>query len=334
MRPPEDFPAGAATGIGSYPGTDPVETARMVFGELPDLPHLPELPGRGPGADLTGRSAALLVDLAVDLQPSGWRFVPRAGVDQRRARDFLARDLDALEEVAEGYAGPLKIQAAGPWTLAATIELHRGDKALSDPGAVRDLGQSLAAGLQEHVREVRRRVPGAEVLLQLDEPSLPATLAGTIRTASGFETLAAVEESTVESALAGLVESLDAPVVVHCCAAGPPIDLVRRAGACAIAVDAALARDEDAVGAAIEAGLRLFLGVVPGTDTEPSTVDPADPARRLWHRLGLAPERLAGAVVLTPACGLAGASPAYARRALTACREAARALADAPEPTS
>jgi ammonia channel protein AmtB len=35
---------------------------------------------------------------------------------------------------------------------------------------------------------------------------------------------------------------------------------------------------------------------------------------------------VAGQVVLTPACGLAGASPAYARAALAHCREAARLL--------
>src|SRR5689334_9634345 len=57
------WPPGATTGIGSMPGVDPAETAGIVVGELPDLPHLPELPNRGLGADLLGRSAALLVDL-------------------------------------------------------------------------------------------------------------------------------------------------------------------------------------------------------------------------------------------------------------------------------
>lgn len=37
-----------ATGIGSMPGTtddDFAEATRLVLGELPDLPHVPELPG-------------------------------------------------------------------------------------------------------------------------------------------------------------------------------------------------------------------------------------------------------------------------------------------------
>ncbi|MCU1613125.1 MAG: Methionine synthase vitamin-B12 independent, partial [Frankiales bacterium] len=151
-RTPEPDPApttswGPATGVGSLPGTDPAEALRVVLGELPEFPYLPELPDRGPGADLAGRSAALLVDLAVDLTPAGWRLVPRPGVDLRRAQEFLARDLDAVHDVAEAYVGPLKIQAAGPWTLAAALERTRGDRAVVDPGARRDLGQSLAEGI-------------------------------------------------------------------------------------------------------------------------------------------------------------------------------------------
>ena len=93
------WPDGSATGVGSLPGTDPLEAARWVVGELA-FPHVPELPGRGAHADLTGRGAALLTDLPVDLQPTGWRMVPRPSRDGQRAKDLLARDLDALEQAA------------------------------------------------------------------------------------------------------------------------------------------------------------------------------------------------------------------------------------------
>ena len=95
------------------PGEDPSESARAILGELPVLPFLPELPARGAGADLTGRTTALLADLYVDLQPSGWRMTPRPSRDGQRAKDWLARDLDALEE--SGVVPPaLKVQCAGP----------------------------------------------------------------------------------------------------------------------------------------------------------------------------------------------------------------------------
>src|SRR5439155_24026099 len=101
---------GSATGIGSLPGTDIVEALRVVFGELP-LPYLPELPARGPGAELIGRSAGLLVDLPVQLYAGRWQVAAHPGADTRRTADLWERDLDALTAQADGYAGPLKIQA-------------------------------------------------------------------------------------------------------------------------------------------------------------------------------------------------------------------------------
>ena len=175
-----------ATGIGSMPGEDFREAVRLVLGELPDLPHLPELPARGATAGMTGRAAALVAELGFDLQPAGWRLTDAPGVDHRRARSLLAQDLDVLEEQTQGYAGPLKLQVAGPWTLASTVEKPRGDKVLSDVGARRDLAQALAEGVRDHLADVRRRVPGAELLLQVDEPALPLVLAGRVPTASGF----------------------------------------------------------------------------------------------------------------------------------------------------
>jgi methionine synthase II (cobalamin-independent) len=298
-----------------------------VVGELPDFPHLPELPGRGAGADMIGRSAGLLVDLSVDLTPAGWRLVPRPGIDQRRAREFLDRDLDALYDVAGGYRGPLKLQAAGPWTLAAGLERTRGDRAVVDPGARRDLAQSLAEGLTAHVAAVAARVPGATVLVQRDEPSVPAVLQGGLPTVSGFGKLAAVESHVVEQELADLVRRLAVPVVLHCCAPRMPMDLFRAAGAAAISFDLGLVQDLDAVGTAIEAGTHLFPGVVPGTDAPlPAAKATASRVQAWWRELGFAPEQLAAAVTLTPACGMAGATPAYARSAMAHVREAAKYL--------
>ena len=55
--------------------------------------------------DLAGRTAALLAGIPVDLQPTGWRLTERGSRDGNRARDLLARDLDALEDAVAG--GPL-----------------------------------------------------------------------------------------------------------------------------------------------------------------------------------------------------------------------------------
>src|SRR5487761_1207645 len=152
------WPAGSATGIGSMPGTDPAEAMRVVAGELPDFPSLPELPDRGPGADLTGRTAALLVDMPAEVTPRGWRLAERPGRDLVRARSMLSSDLDVLEEVLQGFRGPVKIQLCGPWTLAATLELPKTmNVALADPGAVADLIASLAESAAAHAADVAKR---------------------------------------------------------------------------------------------------------------------------------------------------------------------------------
>jgi hypothetical protein len=328
-----DWPAGAATGVGSLPGTDPVEACALVAGELPNLPHLPELPARGPGADLVGRGAAFLAELYVDLQPSGWRFVPRPSADGRRANDFLARDLDAAEQAFDGYAGVFKVQCAGPWTLAAGIELHRGDRALADEGAVRDVGAALAEGLARHVQDLRRRIPDARVVVQLDEPSLPAVQQGRIRTASGFGALRAVGANELLDGLRTVVGGTGAPTGVHCCAADVPLDVLGRSGCAFVSIDTSLLATKayDALGDLIEQGVRTFLGAVPTTGDGRSARDTARGVRGLWRAIGHPAELLPERVVVTPACGLAGASPADARAALARAREVAQRLREAPE---
>ncbi|MGW3627474.1 methionine synthase [Streptomyces sp. NPDC000880] len=328
------FPWGPATGVGSMPGGDASEAAKTVAGSFEDFPYLPELPARGPGADMIGRTIGLLVEMYAHVEPSGWRISDRPGRETRRARSWLGEDLDALEEFTQGYVGPLKVQAMGPWTLAAALELRGGEAALGDPGAVRDLAGSLAEGLRSHLAEVRRRVPGARVVLQLDEPSLTAVLRGQIRTASGYRTYRAVDRQVVESTLRDVIGVSEEPVTVHSCAPDVPFALLRRAGVAGVSFDFGLLteRDEEQIGEAVEGGTQLFAGVVPSTDAPLS--DPAGSVmgvRTLWRRLGLNPGTLTESVVITPACGLAGASPGYARAALAHCVRAARSLADNPE---
>lgn len=328
----------AATGIGSMPGTDVRESVRAVTGTLETLPFLPELPARGPGADVIGRTTGLLTELYARVEPSGWRISDRPGTDTRRAWSRLREDLDTWEEHAQGHSGAVKVSAVGPWTLAAALERRNGQAMIGDPGACRDLIASLAEGIRQHLADVRRRMPSARPVLQLDEPSLTAVLRGEVATASGYRTYRAVDRSLVEGALRELVAAAEgAPVVVHSCAPSVPFALLCRAGVTGISFDAALLtqREDEAIGEAVEGGTALFAGVVPAVGAEPGELsDPAGSVggvRSLWHRLGLSPESLAESVVVTPSCGLAGASPVYARAALAHCVRAARALADNPE---
>jgi methionine synthase II (cobalamin-independent) len=330
---PQPYPwaPGSATGVGSMPGTDPAQACAVVLGELPDFPFLPELPGRGVGADMIGRTAALLVDLPVETTPGGWKFAAKPGRDQRRAASFLAFDLDAAQQAADGYAGPYKISVCGPLTLAAGIELSRSlNPALADPGALADLVTSLAEGVAEYVRQLRERIGGANIVVQVDEPSLPFVLAGRIPTASALNMVRALDETQARSALGPVLAATTATTVVHCCAADYPFLLVKDAGADAVSFDlATVGRSNlDALAEVADGGLGLLAGALP-TESAPGEPpraprDTAAAVVTLWRRMTLAPGRLAEQVVITPACGLAGLSPEAARAALAHCREAAR----------
>ena len=316
------------TGIGSWPGTDMAEAIKIAFAECPDLPYLPELPARGAYAAMIGRSTALLSGLAVDLQPAGWRLTDGSGRDHRLAIATLRSDLDLVEEHAQGYAGPLKYSVAGPWTLAATMERPRGDRMLADHGARRDLAQSLAEGVAEWMLEMRRRLPEATPLVQLDEPLLHAVLAGSVPTASGFSRHRSVEVPEVSTALSQLVERLrtsaDTDVLVHCCAADPPLDLLRTAGTrgALLDLDQLGPAEWDAIGPALEAGWEVGLGTLP-TNRLSLTADQL--ARRVLpalRDLGVDAER-SDQLLLTPACGVAASTVQEATGALRALRGAA-----------
>lgn len=330
------WPDAAATALGSMPGTDALAAARTVRDTLAvdgAVPHLVELPARGPGADMVGRALGQLAQVwpawAAETGPTGWRLSDAPGRDVRRAQSHLGQDLDVLEEVYDGWSGPLTLPLAGPWTLAASVELPGGERVVRDPGAVRDLVASWTEAARELCGSVARRVPGARVVLQADEPALPVVLAGAIPTASGRHRYRAVAAATVREAWHAAVEGLDVPLVVHCCAAEVPFSLLRESGVAGIAYDPTLLpRDSDeALGECLDAGVRLVVGCI-GPGRAGDVAAAIAPVHALGGRLGFDPGTLARAVALSPPCGLAGVTPAEAGGRLRRTVAAARALRD------
>ncbi|ALV46047.1 hypothetical protein MB46_11680 [Arthrobacter alpinus] len=354
------------TSLGAWPGTDPVEAAKVSLGLLtsPHLPCLAELPGRGVGSDAVGRTASLLLELPVDVQPYGWRFVDRAGHDHRRAVSALSTDVNVLADVAgAGDITPaeLKVQIMGPVSLAAAIHLHYGERALRDHGARRDIAQSLAAGLAVHAQKVQAAVPGSALILQIDEPSVAPALAGTIPTASGYRTLRSIPASELRTTWSTLVaaareagfaqiainlapaESLGASASVT---GGPGSDDVKSAETRAWrkALETALESGVDAVAlplneldtghwemlaSAIESGLGVWAGTVPGRSgaVPPSYSILEERIMRPWRGLGLG-ETLLNQLRITPETSLAGVSPQEARTVLNRALEVAERLSE------
>lgn len=311
----------------------------MVVGELHRLPHLVELPDRGVGADLIGRAGALLVDISIDTVPRGYRIAPGRRAVTRRAVSLLDEDLDALEEAWEraglrGGERVVKIQAPGPVTLAAQLELPGGHRALTDSGAVRDLTASLAEGVAQHRAQLARRL-GSPVVVQFDEPSLPAALAGRLTGVTSLNPVHPVDESMVTALLDECVEVVGGEVALHSCAAELPWKLLQRSTISAISVDVQTltVADLDGIGEFVDSGRTVMLGVVPTAVSGPCPTAEhiAATVADVTDRLGFARSLLRERVGVTPACGLAAATPAWARSAIELAQRAADRLSDDPQ---
>lgn len=329
----------AATGIGSWPGTSPREAAEIVIGELHTLPHLVELPTRGVGADMIGRAAALLVDIGIDTVPRGYRIASGRSAVVRRAASLLDEDIDAFEEAWEkaglrGGSRTVKVQAPGPITLAAQLELPGGHRAITDRGALRDLAGSLAEGMSAHRAQLEKRLD-TPVVVQFDEPSLPAALEGRLTGVTSFAPVHPVDEAVAVGLLDDCVAVVGAEVVLHSCAAGLPWTALQRSSIQAVSVNMSTltAADLDGVGEFVDSGRTVLLGVVATSApaVRPSAEEIATAAVAVTDRLGFARSVLRERIGITPACGLAAATPEWARTAVELAQKAADAFADDPD---
>lgn len=316
------------TAAGSLPGDDFRGALSAMAEVLPDVLPLPELPARGVGSGMIGRALGIVNDLGFDLQPAGWRLTSASGADHRRALAQWRRDLDDAEELLVGFEGVVKIGLAGPWTLAANVERPTGDRLLGDHGARRELAQALAAAWHELAGEVARRLPGARVLLQVDEPALLAVAAGAISTASGFGKHQKVAPDELVAALRPLAPS----AWLHCCAPGDWLDFADRAGFTTVAINAGHYRTSqqfDALGAWAQAGRSIVAGVV---DTARPQLQPTDElvtaALRVLRPLDLPLDAVEKQVLLGTACGLAGWPRSSVTPQLIALRDAAPLVAE------
>jgi methionine synthase II (cobalamin-independent) len=327
------LPVGSGTGVGSMPGTDPRVAAEISVGET-EFAFLPELPARGLGADMVGRAAVLLVDMPMDVAPSGYRLSGRPSGLSRRAKDFLAADLDAFEEAWEraGLVGTdrtVKVQACGPFTLAASVELGGGHKILRDEGAWSDLVESMAEGLRVHADDVQKRT-GAKVVVQVDEPLIGRVIEGSIEPLTRFNIINPIPAAVVAEHYDNFISVVGRPVILHDCSSQVQWDLLSRSRFTAVGVDLAQIRtsDLDGIGQLLDEGREVVLGAVPTTapDKELAAEQVAAHCAELTDRIGLSRKVLAEQIVISPACGLAGADASWATAALTLCGKAAQGL--------
>lgn len=286
----------------------------------------------------------MLTELYADVQPHGWRLTDHPGLDHRRAVAALATDLGVLADVVGetgSAAGALKLQLRGPLSLAAGITLHHGEKILSDAGARRDLGESLADGAAAHLRDVVRVTGAYPLTVVVEEPEAAAVLGGTIPTASGYQSLRAVpRHEAVDrwSALVSAVRGAGAETVVlspgrgfaSTAATGTTWPDVIDDGLAAGFDTVCLTADADRsawerCAELVDGGRQLWLEPIDPLRELPGVTAAVDTVHRPFRMLGL-PDASMGALTLLPAPGLEETTPGTVRRVLHRITQVADAL--------
>lgn len=308
------------SGLGVWPGTDVLRAQLDLFEDLASAPYgvesfpaFVQLADRGPGADALGRTLALLDGLPTELGLHGWKLASHRGRDLERAQGYLAQDLEALSIAGAGYTGNLTVQLTGPWTLAAKVYLSQGDRMLTDLGAVIELGQALTEATINHLAQVKERVPGAKLTVQLDETLLSQINVGALPTFSGYSRIRAVTGPTLVEVLKPLVTEVKkhAQITIHVGPTYSAIAPVVLSGATGLGMEftrgnAWHERGWEHLARAQEKGLTLWAGL-PATHVSqcsgPNFKELADLVLVGWTRIGLPVKQLSNVVLTQSAQG-------------------------------
>lgn len=309
-------------GLGELPGASIIAAADIVAGETGDLRQLPILPARG--VDVVGLTTGILPGINVDAGPRSWVLSTRPQLRTRRIWDRVEADLDQCEQAWGTRIDAVKIQVAGPWTLSASIELSNGHRALTDTGALRDLTESLIAGIQEYSADVRARFD-TEVYVQLDEPLLAQVRDGSLPGTSQFDEIPSINDVDLGERLAGVIERAEVRYLNQ--TGYPPLWKVAQVAGvetCQVTLDTVRGSEQyDGMGHALAAGMRVGLGMTrAGDDHDPRHL--AVDVARMWDELGLDRTLLTHAVDVHPRGDLADCTLLDAAAAL----RTARAVAD------
>ena len=311
-------------GLGELPGASIIAAADIVAGETGDLRQLPILPARG--VDVVGLTTGILPGINVDAGPRSWVLSTRPQLRTRRIWDRVEADLDQCEQAWGMRIDAVKIQVAGPWTLSASIELSNGHRALTDTGALRDLTESLIAGIQEYSADVRARFD-TEVYVQLDEPLLVQVRDGSLPGTSQFDEIPSINDVDLGERLAGVIERAEVRYLNQ--TGYPPLWKVAQVAGvetCQVTLDTVRGSEQyDGMGHALAAGMRVGLGMTrAGDDRDPRHL--AVDVARMWDELGLDRTLFTHAVDVHPRGGLANCTLLDAAAALRTARMVAEML--------
>jgi hypothetical protein len=321
LRAPALVP-GIATGIGSLPHDDPMVAAELVLRRLPELPAVPQLPGRDPREGMLAQWLVALPEVRVARDGSltvvgDSDAAPECVFDEHAHSGLLA----FLDVASAAVRAPLRVKAqvTGPLTLGTA--LHAAG--MPAPRAFRRAAAATRAWSVALEELVSARLPDTGLVLFLDEPAL----------VQWRRDDAPLDRESAIDVLSGALAAVDTVTGVHVCGDGD-LALALEAGPEVLGVEVRDDLVQHTVGLArfLDGDGWIAWGAVP---TDRPVGESADPhwrvLARVWCELtrrGCDPVPLRTRGVITPACGLAGYGASQAERVLGIARELAARVHD------
>lgn len=296
------LPVGLSTSIGSLPHYDPSEAVDFILHRQPRLPAAPSLPSRSRCEGMIAQAAQGVPGITV--RPDGSLQIDEAALDPEapltdpgfQSDSFVG--LRAFINAVAGRDGPIKVSLTGPVTFGMALINEGLDAELAfrvSSAAVRQRARAL-------VQYAAQRVPQAQLVAFLDEPSMGGAMA------PWFPILPLDAVDLVSGSLAAL-EPLSI-TGLHCCGtadwrllmqSGPQI--------LSLPTDSGIESAAGALANFLERGGWVAWGAVPTDRPVGTTVD------RLWRQLSLLwctlvadggcdPVQLRTQAMITPACGM------------------------------
>ncbi len=348
-------PAGLATGIGSVPFTGAGEALSMIFSNLPEIPHWPQMPGKGPAEGFVFQFLNPLVKTGL-ISIEGDRFFFDTGSHRwwEGVSDFYAHYLAAVEgdrraleffslpeEAASGFYafmehigknGPgeavfFKGQLAGPLTVGFSLNDRRGMPAYYNEQLRELLVKALALSGRWQAEKLSGL--GRPAIIFIDEPAV------SVYGKSGYITVTREMIKKDLDEISGQIHAAGAVAGVHSCDA---IDwsILCQCDIEIINLDAysygeSLLLYTGELKEFLDRGGALALGMAPtGERAAAETVESLwQGIEKIWEGLrqgGVTAGRLPEQTMITPACGTGLLEPALAERIYRLTAEISRRL--------
>jgi methionine synthase II (cobalamin-independent) len=331
-----------ATGIGSLPFTDVQEACGLIFQNVPEAPHWPQLPRVSPREGMIDQFLEGMPGVVVEEGGKPYlRALEPYQEWEQFYEDYEGSNLEAfaisaeraqglhafLQEIGRRDPPPfVKGQVTGPITLGLTLKEQGGAAAFFNQDLRDMLVKLVAMKARWQDETLKRLLPNAGTIIFLDEPILSSY-------GSAFMNVGREE---VISALREAISPLKGLKGIHICG-NTDWPMIMEAGLDIIDFDAfyylsSFLLYAEQLRAFLEGGGAIGWGIVPTDEEALNNVEPPELVGTLTEGIdqlvteGIPQGLLAERSLITPSCGAGSLSEEGARRAYGMTSEVAALL--------